>query len=272
MIADWESNKVYFSEIFLKDFPEEYGLIVQALSANGISIHILSQTNDIWCRDYMPVQIDDNKFVRFNYAPSYLKAKRYRHLRTDNDLVCKQHGINAISSAIVLDGGNVVKSKTKAIVTDKVFDENPDMLPEALLQELEALFGCEVIIIPHHADDYTGHADGMVRFIDETTVLVNDLSKELPSFRYQITQVLARNGLAYKEMPFFLGKNAIGCYINYLQTQSCILVPAFGRAEDVAAISLLRNTFSQTAIIPIESTHIASLDGVLNCVSWNIRV
>jgi agmatine/peptidylarginine deiminase len=62
------------------------------------------------------------------------------------------------------------------ILTDKVVVENPSLSKAKLLSELRELFEIEtIIIIPRDPLDFTGHADGMVRFVDEDTVLITSV-------------------------------------------------------------------------------------------------
>ena len=50
---------------------------------------------------------------------------------------------------------------------------------ETLRDELRV---AELIVIPKEPYDEIGHADGMVRFLDAKTVLVNDYSEVDPDF------------------------------------------------------------------------------------------
>ena len=77
-----------------------------------------------------------------------------------------------IYSAINLDGGNVVLSPSggRALVSDRIFAENPDCERKELVQKLSALLEAEVLIIPSLRSDMTGHADGMARFLHHHTV------------------------------------------------------------------------------------------------------
>jgi len=71
------------------------------------------------------------------------------------------------ASIIRIDGGNIVKSRTKVIMTDRILCENPQHTKEQLIKELKRDAKVkQVIIIPQCPDDPFGHADGMVRFID----------------------------------------------------------------------------------------------------------
>lgn len=47
-----------------------------ALDRLGINHMELSNTNDIWCRDYMPVSLfDDGYYATYEYKPDYLWDK-----------------------------------------------------------------------------------------------------------------------------------------------------------------------------------------------------
>lgn len=190
MINDNQTNTVYFSAR-LKESPFTGFCInlVEILQKHGITFRFLDNTADIWCRDYMPVQVHEDKFIEYVYDPDYLKGE-YSHLRSDTSVVCRSAGIDAIKTDIVLDGGNVIRYGNKVIMTEKIFPENPHYTQEALIAKLAGLFESEIIIIPWDRgyEDTFGHADGLVRFIDENTVLVNNwygtkkpVKKERPS-------------------------------------------------------------------------------------------
>lgn len=129
---------------------------------------------DIWARDYMPIKNKSGKYISFKYEPSYLKG--HEEIKTDFKTdISPFLDIPVIYSNINLDGGNVVfsASKEKAIISDRVFSENDITQREQFVKKLEKLLETEIIIIPSLKIDLTGHADGMVRFIDESTVIGN---------------------------------------------------------------------------------------------------
>lgn len=64
-------------------------------------------------------------------------------------------------------------SKKRVIISNRVFLEKPDCDIAELVRELTRLLEAEVIIIPSLKSDMTGHADGMVRFLDEHTAIGN---------------------------------------------------------------------------------------------------
>jgi agmatine/peptidylarginine deiminase len=56
----------------------------------------------------------------------------------------------------------------------------PKVDKQQLIQQLKNLFKVDqLIIIPKDPNDFTGHADGMVRFVDDKTVLVNKYSNQV---------------------------------------------------------------------------------------------
>jgi len=128
MIADNQTEKVYFSKWLDRDkeFKPVFKFLINEFEKIGIQSELLNYTNDIWARDYMPIQVSENKFIEFRYDPDYLQGtvKEQRELKTYPDIVCEAHHIKTIKSGIILDGGNVVKYSNFVILTDKIFKEN----------------------------------------------------------------------------------------------------------------------------------------------------
>ena len=65
MIASKETNSVYFSELLSSDkrFAKTCNVLTDLLEKHSIKYDFLKATKDIWCRDYMPIQIDEENFV-----------------------------------------------------------------------------------------------------------------------------------------------------------------------------------------------------------------
>lgn len=242
-----------------------------ALEARGIAFREVDGTKDVWVRDYMPVRTRTGKYVSFRYEPSYLK--QHGHLRTvygeGRDVWLPE--LNAEASNINLDGGNVVFSPSReiAVVSDRVFKENSSLTESELLCELERLLEARVIVIPALGEDLdmTGHADGMVRFVSESTVIGNDTGDEHEA---NIRRALESEGLTvvcfpYYETGGFL--SAEGCYLNYLETDRALFLPVFGNRNDVRAFDAASKLFDKE-VVPVYALEIARDGGVLNCVTW----
>ncbi len=267
---------VYMSELLRERYPETCKNLLEILKKHNVNYAFLKGTNDIWCRDYMPVRLESGKLVQFRYEPSYLmEEKKYEVLRSDVHEVCNQNNINASYSDINLDGGNVLICDGRAIISDRVFSENKDKDAESLKKELSQLLECEIIIIPTINGDLTGHADGMVRFVDRNTILGNDRAKEYKYWRNRINEVLLNYHLNYIDVPFFEPKrdaqnpdSAIGVYVNFLEVNNLIIAPVFNHEMDKEAIAILQRAFPNKQVETIDYRDVALEGGLLNCTTW----
>ncbi|GBF49445.1 hypothetical protein LPTSP4_09580 [Leptospira ryugenii] len=269
MILDKETNTLFFSKKIIENHKEDWNRIQNSITVN---FHLLDQTNDIWVRDFMPIQIDHKRFVSFSYLPSYLKNDP--ELITNQKEVCQYLEINPVYSSIKIDGGNIVKGKKRVIILDRIFQENAERTPQSLIKEIERLLEAEVFIFPTEKDDFLGHADGMLRFIDDSTILINDLNVYPRSIRRLIERAINSNNLDYIEIPCKPERDEIsakGFYINYLEFRNFIYLPIFDNMEkeNEEAIATVSGIFPDRTIIPILLTTIAKEGGLLNCISWS---
>lgn len=280
MFPSKEANKVYFSKKLHSDkrFTETYNALAKILEKHLIKHDFLEATKDIWCRDYMPIQIDKGKFVQFRYEPSYLKDDL--ELQSDPKEVCKANNINPQFTKINLDGGNVVNWTDRVIITDRVFTENPEYSRKTkLISEIEKLLEVEIIVIPQIKSDMTGHADGMIRFVNRNTVLGNDREQEFKYWKDGINKVMKENGIEYIDIPFLDHKekkypdHAIGCYVNYLEVGNLIVLPIFETEnnKDQEVYDKFREIFPDKKVETINYNEIGLHGGLLNCTTWTIN-
>ncbi len=277
MIADNQTNFLYLADTLPKNYSKFYKEFEKVIKANNIEFQLLPNTKDVWAVDFMPIQISTNKFVRFTYNPQYLQSQKYQKTISDTDTICKEINIETVKSDLIIDGGNVTKSTDKVILTDRVFIDNPTIERKKLINKLENHFELDKIyFVPEQPHDFTGHSDGMVRFVDNQTVIINDYQKEKPEF-YRAFEIAIRNtGLEYIKIPYNPYENsncnmANGDYINYLQMENIIIVPTFGIKEDDIAIRQLEAIFKGNKIETINGNEIAKDGGILNCITWNIQ-
>ena len=244
--------------------------IFAALNNENVVFSYIENTKDIWLRDFMPVRTKSGKYISFRYEPGYLKD--YPELRTDfrTEIAPSLSLENLVYSDINLDGGNIVFSPSRetAVISDRIFDENWDYSSAELVQELERLLEARIIIIPSLRSDMTGHADGMVHFVNENTV-VGNVSRSLFGLEAHIKTTLRNHGIEVYDFPYFYSKgdSAVGCYLNFLETEQALLLPVFGVDMDKDAIAAAKDIF-QKEIIPVNINEIAREGGVLNCISW----
>ena len=273
MIADWDKNCVFLTAMLATRHPDLFTNLRETLDAHDIEVRLLDNVRDIWARDYAPLQVDLDRLVKFRYDPDYLRDQP--DLRTGEELVQSFEDLGSCSrSPIVLDGGNVIGSRTKAIVTEKIYRENPDWPRPKLRDKLQQLLQVDqIIVIPKEPYEPFGHADAMVRFIDEDRVLVNDYAPIDLGFGERLNTVLRRHELSIETVPYAPEErvnggipSAVGCYINFLHTQHVVIVPVFGIDQDGIALGKLKASLSGVPVIPLDCTHLARGGGVLNCV------
>ena len=282
--SEFHSKKVtvYMSGLLKERHPKTCNNLIKILEKHHINYAFLKNTKDIWCRDYMPVQTPSGKLIQFRYEPSYLKGnKEWEESRSDVEDVCKKNNIKAEISDINLDGGNVLICDGRAILSDRIFGENPEYDKDTLVKKLAQLLECEIIIIPSlrsKDEDFTGHADGMVRFINRNTIVGNNRAQEYKYWQDGIKKVLDTYNLTYIDMPCVINKkdpkhpdSAIGIYVNYLEVNDLIVVPEFGVKEDKEAVAVLQKAFPDKQIETINYNDVALEGGLLNCTTWIVK-
>lgn len=274
MIIDSETNSLYLADCLPKKQPRFFQRFETELNYCGIPFVLLPHAKDIWAVDFMPVQVKKNKFVQFAYNPDYLQSQEGRESISNVDNICKAIGLKTQKSNLVVDGGNVSRANDKIIMCDKVFHENKGLSERELIRQLGELFEVDnVYFVPWDENDFTGHADGMVRFIDSNTVLINDYSKESKAFQRSFRMSLHNAGLDWIELPYIPSKDLLsakGLYINYLQTKQAVIMPTFKSKYDEQAMKILEDVFKGQTITSVHGSDLAAEGGILNCVTWNI--
>ena len=281
MITDNLTTRVYFSSILPEKCPVLNAHIIEVLQKQGIPYAYLSETKDIWCRDFMPIQIEEDRFVFYKYTPNYLRDK-YGLQRQTNPIEVFQTEANqllpilqkALSLDLVLDGGNVVKCGNKIVMTDKVLLENKDKSPEEVQRLLEEAFRCEVVFIPWDSQgEPYGHSDGIIHYLGDNRVLMTNYR--------DFDKTLARDYLRILEKHFDVTTLKYNVnitdkyswsYINFLQVGNLVLVPQLGIPEDEQALEQISNALPECSVVGIPVLEAVRRGGALNCISWNIKV
>ncbi|MBD5202805.1 MAG: agmatine deiminase family protein [Barnesiella sp.] len=281
MILDSDTNIVYVSKQLL-DYSQGID-ILGILRENGVSVDFIPTTRDVWARDFMPVQIAEDKYVGYEYCPDYLYPK-YTLYITNQARVCDEMMIDTIPSGIILDGGNVVKTSKGIIMIDKVFQENRHLTKIELINRLENAFCSEIIFLPWDRSEHFGHSDGICREILPGKVLLTNYHRYSKKFATQFHQILSSH-FDVEVLDYEVAKPHKNnwCYINYLQVSGTIFLPQLSVmrplngnkcnivAEDSLAIEQFQRLLSDCKIIPVACSEIVEDGGALNCVTWNIK-
>lgn len=270
---------IYISEWLEKDYKVVYDQLIVVLADLRITPKILSYSQEVWCRDYMPIHVGEGKYVGFNFRPDYLWDKPSLHKRiTKQELAVEDLSIDFYDKVdLFLDGGNYVRCGDKVVMTDKIFSENPNWRPLALINRLEEAFMAEVILLPWDMEEPYGHSDGMVACLGDHRVLLNNFrqlekGKEKP-FTKRLIKILEYHfdivELKYDCKP----SPDSWCYLNYLETDDAIILPALSEKHDCesdrVAFSVFQQIFNRKIIKQVYVHPLAKLGGALHCATWN---
>ncbi|MDO4931912.1 MAG: agmatine deiminase family protein [Prevotellaceae bacterium] len=252
--------------------------MITALERHGVNYRFLNNTNDIWCRDYMPVQVAKDVFCGYTYDSDYLHdTEELLATRTDGNQVCSEHGfkVKVPEKPLVIDGGNVIRcGEDKIIMIEKIFSEN-NYEKGKLTKIIEEHFMAELIVLPWDTYELFGHADGLVRYIGNDSVLITNYDKYDKYFTREVVDILKRHFKNVEKLEYHVKRQHKHnwAYINWLQTDKALFIPAFGYDEDEQAFEQI------TSLMPMYRGHAEMIDardlirheGCLNCASWTIQ-
>ena len=279
MIQDNQCNRVLFSALLRERCPIAFRGLTEVLDKYEVPWSLLEGTNDIWCRDYMPIQILPNQFVGYDYHPDYLlHSAKDRATITDGNEICRKLGYacSNMLSQVKIDGGNVVKAAGRAIMTSKIFEENPsNNLPE-FIRRIESAFGARIVILPWDSNEEFGHADGICRYIGEDSVLLTNYADFDRRIAERFRNILKSFFKQVEELTFSTRRKPhkhSWAYINWLQTEQVLILPKFGIEEDEQALEQISRLMPEYAvrIEMVDASDLVIHGGCFNCCSWTIR-
>ena len=274
MITNFETNKVYFAKgLTLVKYMNVARHMVDCCLVHNIAWGQLPQTPSsfhVWVRDYMPVQVRKDKFVRFCYTPDYLQNNP--EYKPDTTPILSELGVEVMDSDIVLDGGNVVSCGDKVIMTDKVIRENPHYDRNMLIDTLSKLLETEIVLIPADSYDEYGHADGMVRYLGEGRVLLNNYCDFDKALGKKLWNALSPH---FDISELHYGSYAVRswAYNNFLQVGQHIFIPMMEDKLASKAFKQIAEMFPKCECHPIWGCEsIVNEGGALNCSTWNVLI
>lgn len=272
MITNFETNKVLIAEgLTSQNYVDAIGHLLGFMHRHKIKWSFLPKTSSpfhIWSRDYMPIQVNKEKFVRFNYSPDYLKDNP--EYKPDTIAILSELGIEAIDSDIIIDGGNVISCGDKVIMTDKIIRENPHYQCNKLIDTLRQLLEAEIILIPEDKYDEYGHADGMVRYMGNGSVLLNNYCDFDKSLQKKLLSALSPH-FEIVELHYGAYTDKSWAYINFLHVGQQLFVPMLKDKLAGIAFRQIVEAYPECDCHQINGCDsIVREGGALNCCSWNV--
>ena len=274
MLLDTDANVVYLSPWLKAEYTDVYAGLIRILYENAVDYSLIPDTADLWCRDYMPVQIGIDDFVCYRYWPDYLLRRKsdVRYI-TDTRQVCRALGLTCRYSDIIIDGGNVVKTGNHVIMTEKVFAENPIFSRDELLDRLTELFGCPIVFLPWDRLEIYGHADGLVKPISPDTVLLTNYGDFDKDLFYEMHRRLS--ACFHVECLHYDVKKKDArswAYINFLSVGKLIVLPKLGIDEDEQVFGQIKAYYPDCVVEQLDVRDLVAAGGALNCVTWCRKV
>ena len=275
MLTDHLTNTVFLSDWLSKECPILYLSLTKTLRDNAVDFRILGNTNDIWCRDYMPIQTDEKRFVSYKYYPNYLVEKHQEQYITnvrDVGNVDFLRQAEVVPLDLVLDGGNVVKCGDKIVMTEKVFVENKERSRNEVQRLLDEAFQCEIVFLPWDEQERYGHSDGIIHYLGDNRVLLTNYDDLDKTFAQAFLRILEKH---FEVIPLKYNLKRqharSWAYINYLQVDNLVLVPQLGIPEDGQALQQIAEALPACKVVGVPALEAVRKGGALNCISWNIK-
>lgn len=273
-MVDEYTDTVFFSDLLPKKCPTLYQSLDTILTDNSIDHRLLTNTRDIWCRDYMPIQTGEKRFVFYKYNPDYLQTRYYQRTITDVKGIVSIDSLrlaDAMDLDLVVDGGNVVRCGNKIVMTEKVFFENKDKARKEVQRLLKEAFQSDIVFLPWDRHEFMGHSDGIVHYIGDNRVMMTNYADFDVNMAHRFKKVLEKH---FEVIPLSYNTKRkhqrSWAYINFLQVGRMVFVPQMGMPEDEQALLQISEAMPNCKVLGVPALEAVRRGGALNCISWNV--
>ncbi len=231
-----------------------------------------AELEDIWMRDFTTVMPE--KMLQFVYDRPAEPNIQKSFLN-----FAREYDLRFAKVDLKLDGGNIVDNNKDAIVvTEKIMERNPKLSKSQIVTKLKKALAVKRVAIIPMDDEFLGHSDGMLMFLGDNTLVVNNYRTE-PGFKKSVTRELEKalpntnlldidgDGYGEKYGPY---ASACGIYVNSVVTYNYIYMPVFSnKTKDKKALKLIRaNTDKE--VVPVNTKDVCFLGGNVRCLSWQV--
>ena len=240
----------------------------------------VDQSLDMWMRDFPPCM--PNQQIKFKYRPQYISTAQAKFDERNFKRFARMVRLPALQhSELVLEGGNVVENGVDAaITTERVYDDNPDMTEGEVVNELEATINRKVAVLPD-PQDTTGHADGIVTFVEENVLLVSLFDGPDDQAYYDAMEAAVLDvfpNLNVVPLPCYTKKSeshgfgtAEGSYANSLVTNNAVYVPFFSnQTSNERAFDVFQRNTNKDVVPVYGAGKVPALGGSVRCMTWQI--
>jgi agmatine/peptidylarginine deiminase len=239
---------------------------------------ITADVFDIWVRDFTTV--NPLNPVQFKYTDASMTEQESIEVQNSFKSLADRFDIQRETANLFLDGGNIVDNYDGKIITTTRFLEDNNLTVSEAKQELISLLNATAVAIIEPDDEILAHSDGMVMWLDEKILLVNDYSEE-PVFRSLVLEELRSSfpNTTIIEIPVQYAQNspgqwdgfesACGINLNSVLTFKNIYVPIFNMSHDQQALNIIRDNTSHK-VISINAEEVCAMGGSVRCLTWQL--
>ncbi|MGL1933903.1 MAG: agmatine deiminase family protein [Fibrobacterales bacterium] len=245
------------------------------------------KTDDIWIRDYGPFFFEkDGAQGGVNFIFNAW-GEKYPPWENDNAIAkkilqCKH--LDELTSSVITEGGNLEINGSGTMLTiDECFfasSRNPTLKRVQFSDWCSQNIGIDTLVwIPHglECDHTDGHVDNIVRFIDDSTVLLFLPQKDHKEYRRmkENADFLEELGsLSIVPCPFipqreWQGEALPSGYINFIFVNGAVIIPAYGASEDAEVFTLFEDIFPNRIVKSIDISTLITEGGGLHCMTRN---
>jgi len=241
-------------------------------------ILITADVYDVWMRDFTTVNPEAP--VQFTYTWASMTKTESRSVQGSFNQLANTVDLSRTSTNLLLDGGNLVDNYNGRVITTTRFLADNGLSYVEGVNQLKSILNASEVAIIAPDEEVLAHADGMVSWIDDNTLIINDYSAD-ETFRTKVMTELKRSfpGINIIEVPVTYTTNpagqwdgfesACGINLNATTTYNNIYVPVFNMPHEQEALDLIsQNTTKQ--IIQINAEGVCAMGGSVRCLTWQL--
>lgn len=239
---------------------------------------LVADVFDIWMRDFTTV--NPLNPVQFRYTSASMTQQESQEVQGSFNDFANGLSVQRATTQLLIDGGNIVDNYNGKVITTTRFLEDNNLTMEQGKTELQNLLGATEVAIIEPDEDVLAHSDGMVSWIDDNVLLVNDYSEDA-GFRDTVMAELQQSfpNSTILEVPVDYATNAPGVWegfesacgvnLNATVTHKYIYVPTFGMAHEAEALQTIRANTSKT-VVEVDAQNVCPMGGSVRCLTWQL--
>ncbi len=258
----------------------------------------IKKTNRGWLRDSGPFFVNaKDRTIALDFQ--FNAWAKYDDYKLDNKIpqfISKRLMIERFvaeynGKKVVLEGGSIDVNGKGALITtaeclldQKIQVRNPGFTKQDYFQVFKNYFGITNVIWLGKGivgDDTHGHVDDICRFVNEETLVLaqekNPADKNYKLLkenkeRLQNVNLQNRSKLKFVELPmpspiFYRGERLPASYANFYICNSSVLVPIFNDVNDIVALGILSELFTDREVIGIDCSDLIWGLGAIHCLT-----